>query len=183
MKLYLVAFLAVMLAFSVAAAWTFLFAARRENPALTALPRHKIAGMILGAWIIFFCVPHVMQLLEGSVFASPVLLYVAAVFLTVLIWRFADYHFARGIAVALIYMAYLMLREGYALNPPCYPVFAVLFFLTGSLGIVIGAKPVWLRDWLNAAQKKNTVRLVSGISFAAAAAIFAAALAVVAIFV
>ena len=57
-----------------------------------------------------------MQLLEGSLFASPVLLYVAAVFLTVMIWRFSDYHFARGLAVALIYIAYLMLREGYALN-------------------------------------------------------------------
>ena len=123
-----------------------------------------------------------MQLLEGSVFASPVLLSVAAVFLTVMIWRFSDYHFARGLAVALIYMAYLMLREGYALNPPCYPVFATLFFLTGSLGIVIGAKPVWLRDWLMAAQEKKTVRLVSGGSFAAAAVIYAAALAVVVLF-
>ena len=180
---YLIVLLAAMLVFSLAAAGTFLYAAQRENPALTALPRHKIAGMVLGTWIIFACVPHVMQLLEGSVFASPVLLYTAAVILTVMVWKYSDYHFARGLAVALIYVAYLMLREGYALNPPCYPVFAVLFFLTGTLGIVIGAKPVWLRDWLEAAQKKNTVRLVSGISFAAAAVIYAAALAVVAILV
>ncbi|MBQ7401762.1 MAG: hypothetical protein IJW07_06960, partial [Lentisphaeria bacterium] len=68
------------------------------------------------------------------------------------------------------------------LNPPCYPVFATLFFLTGSLGIVIGAKPVWLRDWLMAAQEKKTVRLVSGTSFAVAAVIYAAALAVVVLF-
>ncbi len=183
MKWYFFTFLAVMLAFSLAAVWVFLLAARRENPALTALPRHKIAGTILGAWIIFSCVPHVMQLLEGSLFASPVLLYAAAVFLTVLIWRFADYHFSRGIAVALIYMAYLMLREGYALNPPCYPVFAVLFFLTGSLGIVIGAKPVLLRNWFEAAQKKNAVRLLSGIFFAVAAVVYAAALVVVALFI
>lgn len=180
MKLYLIAFLAVMLVFSGAAAYLFLIAARRENPAITALARHKIAGSILGIWIIFSCVPHVAQLLEGSLLASPVLLFGAAFFFSFMIWKYADYHFARGIAVALIYMAYLMLREGFALKPPCYPVFAVLFFLTGILGIVIGAKPVWLRDWLIAAQKQKNIRLISGISFAVAALIYAAALAVTA---
>lgn len=176
MFVYLIVLLAAMFVFCLAAAGMFLSAARWKMPALTALPRHKIAGMVLGTWIIFACVPHVMQLLEGSIFASPVLLYAAAVILTVIIWKYSDYHFARGLAVALIYVAYLMLREGYALNPPCYPVFAVLFFLTGTLGIVIGAKPVWLRDWLEAAQKKNTVRLVSGIPFGIAAVVYAVAL-------
>lgn len=180
---YLIVLLAAMLVFSLAAAGTFLYTAQRENPALTALPRQKIAGMVLGTWIIFACVPHVMQLLEGSVFASPVLLYTAAVILTVMVWKYSDYHFARGLAVALIYVAYLMLREGYALNPPCYPVFAVLFFLTGTLGIVIGAKPVWLRDWLETAQKKKVIRLASGIPFGVAAVIYAAALIVVVFFV
>lgn len=182
MYFYLIVLLAAMLAFSLAAAGVFLFVAQRENPALTALPRHKIAGMVLGAWIIFACVPHVMQLLEGSIFASPVLLYAAAVILTVMIWKYSDYHFARGLAVALIYAAYLMLREGYALNPPCYPIFATLFFLTGLLGIVIGSKPVWLRDWLVAAQKKKAVRLISGIPFVLAAVVYTAALVVVVFF-
>ena len=100
MFFWLIVLLSALLAFSIAAACTFLVAARRENPALTALPRHKIAGMILGIWIIFACVPHVMQLLEGSIFASPLLLYSAAVVLTVLIWKYSDYHFARGLAVA-----------------------------------------------------------------------------------
>ena len=182
MFFWLIVLLSALLAFSIAAACTFLVTARRENPALTALPRHKIAGMILGTWIIFACVPHVMQLLEGSIFASPLLLYTAAVVLTVLIWKYSDYHFARGLAVALIYAAYLMLREGYALNPPCYPIFATLFFLTGLLGIMIGSKPVWLRDWLIAAQKKKAIRLVSGIPFAVAAVVYAAALTVVVVF-
>lgn len=181
MKIYLIVFLAVMFLFSAAAAYLFLVAARRENPALTALARNRVFGTILGAWIIFSCVPHVVQLLEGSALASPVLLYAAAAFFTVMIWRFSDYHFSRGIAVALIYMAYLMLREGFALKPPCYPVFAVLFFLTGLLGIVIGAKPVWLRDWLVSAQQKNKVRLLSGIPFAIAAVVFAAGIAAAAV--
>lgn len=177
MKLYLIAFLAVMLLFSVAAAFAFLYAVPREKAWLSALPRHKLAGTVLGGWIIFSCVPHVVQLLEGSVLASPVLLYAVAVFFTWLVWKYSDYHFARGLAVALIYMAYLLLREGYSLQPCGYPVFAVLFFLTGTLGIVIGAKPVWLRDWFAAAQRKNAIRLGSGGGFVLAAIVYTAALA------
>lgn len=171
--------LAGMLLFSGAAAYLFLFAAAREkyHARLTALPRHKIAGTILGAWIIFSCVPHVAQLLEGTVFASLPLLLVFAIFFTVLVWKYVDYHFARGMAAVLIYMAYLLLREGYALRPCGYPLFAVVFFLTGILGIVLAAKPVWMRDWLIAARSKPGVRLASGIPFAVAALLFAAALA------
>ena len=133
------------------------------------IPRLKWAGLVLAAWMIVVCVPHVEQLLEpGSVFVRMNLIPVFAAVLFVLIWLYADYIFARAFAVTCIYGAYLLLREGFAADPPFYPVMACGFFLLGTLGIVIAAKPVWMRDWLRAACGRAWVRYVSGGAFAAA---------------
>ena len=67
--------------------------------------------------------------------------------------------------VAMIFGAYLALREGFGFAVPLYPFVAVCAFLFGLTGIVIGAKPVWLRVWLEKAKEKTWLRYGSCIYF------------------
>ena len=140
---------------------------------LPAFARNRITGAGLGAWMLSVCVPHVEQLFgPDSMFGNPALLWGAAAVLWVLLILYADYLCARALAVVCIFAAYLLLREGNAFRPDGYIVYAVLFFLTGTLGIVIGAKPVWLRDWFEAARNNCRVRWISAGSFGVAALLF-----------
>ena len=46
----------------------------------------------------------------------------------------------------------------YPLNPPGYALLAALVMAAGVIGIVISAKPYWLRDWFRLSFKQPAVR-------------------------
>lgn len=157
---------AAWMVFAFAAAAVFTVFNRKIPTLATALPRERKAGLLLTAILLAALVPHVEELFEPqSVFVQNYLLWIAAVVLFICIMLYADYIFARAIAVTLIFGAYLVLREGFGTNPPLYPLAAVCAFLTGLTGIVIGAKPVWLRAWLENAREKPWLRCVSAVGW------------------
>lgn len=140
----------------------------QKYPALSSdLPRERTYGLILTAILLIALVPHVEELFEPqSVFVQGYLLWIAAVILFVCIMFYADYIFARAIAVAMIFCAYLVLREGFGTHPPIYPLVAACAFLFGLAGILIGAKPVWFRAWLENAKEKSWLRYGTAVCFA-----------------
>jgi len=144
---------------------------------LEKVPRYKWAGLALSAWMLIVCIPHVEQLLmPDSFLVQNHLISIGAAVGFVLIWLYADYIFARSFAAVCIYCAYLLLREGFNADPALYPAMAVCFFALGILGILIAAKPVWMRDWLRAACDTAWVRCAWGSAFALAAVIALAGL-------
>lgn len=160
--------LAVFAAVCFFAAFVFLVSA--ASPAklkkMEAFPRSRVCGTILGALVVFGCVPHIEELLSpDSFFLRGHLLWILAAVLLILAIVYADFLCARALSAALIFFAYLLLREGFAENPPFYPIAAGVFFLLGSAGIVLAAKPCWLRDWIRAAFMKSPVRWISGLLF------------------
>lgn len=138
-----------------------------KYPALAVkLPREKMAGSFLAAVLLIALVPHVEELFEPqSIFVQGYLLWIAAAVLFLCIVMYADFIFARALAVAMIFGAYLALREGFGFAVPLYPFVAVCAFLFGLTGIVIGAKPVWLRVWLEKTKEKTWLRYGSCIYF------------------
>lgn len=149
-----------------AAALFAVFNQKFGNLAVT-LPREKNVGLVLTAILLAALVPHVEELFEPqSIFVQNYLLWGAAVVLFVCIWIYADLIFARAIAVAMIFCAYLALREGFGTNPPLYPLAAACAFLFGLTGICIGGKPIWLRAWLENAREKPWLRYTSAGFFA-----------------
>lgn len=153
--------------FCLSAAYSFLVYA--ANPArlkrLESFPRAKLPGALLTALVIASLIPHIEQLQDAdSILLQYHLLWPLGALFFLLILTYADFLCARALSVCCIFAAYTLLREGFSENPPLYPLLAVCFFLTGLTGIVISAKPVWLRDWLRAAVARRTVRLISGIA-------------------
>lgn len=145
---------------------------------MDALTRSKIAGGLLSILLLTACVPHCEELLGAdSFFVQGNYLRIAVVPILFILVYYADFLFARAFAVACIYAAYVLLREGYAFDDfPLYPLLAVIFFLTGILGIVIGAKPVWMRDWLRKTVVSARARFFSAGAFALAGVIALAGL-------
>lgn len=78
---------------------------------------------------------------------------------------FLNYLFARAAAAILILGAHAVLKAAYPAQLPGYPVLAALLLLAGVIGIVISAKPYWLRDWFRLSFRNSAVRWTSAAFF------------------
>ena len=161
------AVLAIAAAVSLVAAAAFILTVRR-GPAVRALydkiPRECISGTILGAVALHWCIPNIRPIfMPDSPFQTFILpLILVAIVLAAI---FLNYLFARAAAAILILGAHAVLKAAYPAQLPGYPVLAALLLLAGVIGIVISAKPYWLRDWFRLSFRNSAVRWTSAAFF------------------
>ena len=161
------AVLAIAAAVSLVAAAAFILTVRRE-PAVRAvydkIPRERISGTILGAVALIWCIPNIRPIfMPDSPFQALIVpLILVAIVLSAI---FLNYLFARAAAAILILGAHAVLKAAYPAQLPGYPVLAALVLLAGVVGIVISAKPYWLRDWFRLSFRNSAVRWTSAVFF------------------
>ena len=68
-------------------------------------------------------------------------------------------------AAILILGAHAVLKAAYPARLPGYPLLAALVLVAGVIGIVISAKPYWLRDWFRLSFRNPAVRWASAAYF------------------
>lgn len=159
--------LAIAAAVSLAAAAAFILTMRR-GPAVRALyeklPRERVSGTVLTVVALLWCIPNIRPIfMPDSPFQTFVLpLILLAIVLAAI---FLNYLFARAAAAILILGAHAVLKAAYPAQPPGYPVLAALVLLAGVIGIVISAKPYWLRDWFRLSFRNPAVRWASAAYF------------------
>ena len=161
------AVLALAAAVSLAAAAVFILTVRRGaglRAFLDKLPRERISGTVLAAVALLWCVPNIRPIfMPDSPFQTFVLpLILVAIVLAAI---FLNYLFARAAAAILILGAHAVLKAAYPAQLPGYPVLAALVLLAGVIGIVISAKPYWLRDWFRLSFRMPAVRWASAAYF------------------
>jgi len=137
----------------------FLFRGREDIlPKLDKIPRMKIAGIILTAVVLSWCVPHINDILDpDSVFRKAV--YPGFFVLWVLCSAFLDYLFARAFGVFCILLSYTLLNQIFSANIPYSAFSAAACYILGIYGIVISAKPYYFRDTLRFAVTKKYFRI------------------------
>ena len=159
--------LAIAAAVSLAAAAAFILTVRRE-PAMRALydklPRERISGTILGAVALLWCIPNIRPIfMPDSPFQTFILpLILVAIVLAAI---FLNYLFARAAAAILILGAHSVLKSAYPAQLPGYPALAALVLVAGVIGILLSAKPYWLRDWFRLSFRNPAVRWGSAAYF------------------
>ena len=163
----LAAVLYIAAAVSLAAAAVFLLTMRREpavRRTIEKLPRERVSGTVLAVAALLWCVPNIRPIfMPDSPFQNFILpLIILAMVLAAL---FLNYLFARAAAAILILGAHAVLKAGYPANLPGYPVLAALVLIAGVIGIVISAKPYWLRDWFRLSFRSPAVRWASAAYF------------------
>ena len=150
-------------AVSLAAAAVFILTARRE-PAVRGLierlPRERISGTVLSVGALLWCIPNIRPIFmpDSPIQSLVVPLIVLAMVLAAL---FLNYLFARAVSAILILGAHSVLKLGYPAGLPGYRLLAALVLLAGVIGIVISAKPYWLRDWFRLSFRNPAVRWAS----------------------
>lgn len=154
-------------AIALAAAAVFILTVRRDPATfrrIERLPRERVSGTILGAIALLWCIPNIRPIfMPDSPFQNLVLpLILLAIVLAAL---FLNYLFARAVAAILILGAHAVLKMGYPANLPGYPVLAALVLVAGVIGIVLSAKPYWLRDWFRLSFRNSAVRWCSAAYF------------------
>ena len=159
----LVAVLLIAAAVSLAAAVAFILTCSRDprtRRLLEKLPRERISGTVLGTAALLWCIPNISPIFMPE---SPFKDYIVPLILVsiVLAAVFLNFLFARAFAAILILGAHAVLKEGYPANPPGYPVLAALVLVAGTIGIVLSAKPYWLRDWFRLAFRNPFARWTS----------------------
>ena len=121
------------------------------------LTRARVPGAILGFLALMGFLPNVEPMFPMS--SNLFWLVPAAALLTWLCFLYIDYLFARALAGALIVIAHASLAEGYASALPGESIFAVFCFIAGIFGIVISAKPGYLRDLFRKAARVPLLRI------------------------
>ena len=159
--------LAIAAAVSLVAAAAFILTVRRE-PAVRALyeklPRERISGTVLGAVALIWCIPNIRPIFMPD---SPFQMFVVPLILLAIVLAaiFLNYLFARAFAAILILGAHAVLKAAYPAQLPGYPVLAALVLVAGIIGIVLSAKPYWLRDWFRLSFRNPAVRWGSAAYF------------------
>lgn len=132
--------------------------------AVEHLPRERVSGTVLALLVLMWCVPNIRPIfMPDSPFQRLILPLLGVAF--VLSALFLNYLFARASAAVLILGAHAVLKAVYPLNPPGYALLAALVMAAGVIGIVISAKPYWLRDWFRLSFKQPVVRWSSAAFF------------------
>ena len=152
---------------SFAAAAPFILTVRREpavRSMLEKLPRERISGTVLAAIALLWCVPNIRPIFMPD---SPFQVFILPLILVsiVLAAIFLNYLFARAAAAILILGAHSVLKAAYPAQLPGYPVLAALVLIAGVIGILLSAKPYWLRDWFRLSFRNSAVRWGSAAYF------------------
>ena len=161
------AVLAIAAAVSFAAAAAFILTVRRE-PAVRGwyerLPRERVSGTVLTVLALLWCIPNIRPLFMPD---SPFQVFILPLILVAIVLSaiFLNYLFARAAAAILILGAHSVLKAAYPAQLPGYPVLAALVLIAGVIGIVISAKPYWLRDWFRLSFRNPAVRWGSAAYF------------------
>jgi len=159
--------LALAAAVSLLAAAVFILTVRR-GPAMRAfldrLPRERISGTVLAAVALLWCIPNIRPIFMPD---SPFQVFILPLILVAIVLAaiFLNYLFARAAAAILILGAHAVLKAAYPARLPGYPVLAALVLVAGVIGIVISAKPYWLRDWFRLSFRNPAVRWSSAAYF------------------
>ena len=165
MTLSVVLFIAA--AAALAAASVFILTVRRDPATfrrIDKIPRERISGTILGAVALLWCIPNIRPIFMPD---SPFQTFVVPLILLAIVLAaiFLNYLFARAAAAILILGAHTVLKMGYPAQLPGYPVLAALVLIAGIIGIVLSAKPYWLRDWFRLSFRNPAVRWGSAAYF------------------
>ena len=152
---------------SLLAAAVFILTVRRGAAVRTfldKLPRERVSGTVLAAVALLWCVPNIRPIFMPD---SPFQVFILPLILVAIVLAaiFLNYLFARAAAAILILGAHAVLKAAYPAQPPGYPFLAALVLIAGVIGIVISAKPYWLRDWFRLSFRNPAVRWTSAAYF------------------
>ena len=154
-------------AVALAAASVFILTVRRDPATyrrIESLPRERISGTALTVVALLWCIPNIRPIFMPD---SPFQNFILPLILLgiVLAAIFLNYLFARAAAAILILGAHTVLKMGYPAQLPGYPILAALVLIAGIIGIVLSAKPYWLRDWFRLSFRNPAVRWGSAAYF------------------
>lgn len=111
----------------------------------TALPRHRLAGVLLGLLVLCWCAHDGAELLPARYTA---LCWALVPVCAALCYLCLDFLFARSLGGLLVLLSNYLIQHAFAVDCACRPLFALDCLLFGVVGLILLAWPWKLRDWL-----------------------------------
>ncbi len=137
-----------------------------------AVPRERNIGGILAFIALTYSAYHGRYMLEGGLEYLRVYVWVLLPIVTVLVYLFLDYVFARSLGGVLVITAVHLTHEAFSQHLPLRAIFSLDCYLLGTARLFIIGMPWLLRDLLDQVRKNKKVALgfstylvVSGLFF------------------
>ena len=109
------------------------------------LPRNILFGMIIAIIDLAICVPQSRPIVPVWMLSWLIPLACVSAWI---VYQFLDYIFARAFGGFLILLAHYLLFASFLLKVPGKPLFSLLCFGVGTLGIFFCGKPYLMRDYI-----------------------------------
>ena len=136
-------------AFLAVAAYTVGVGARRWPDLHRKLPRSRVFGECLGVVCLVWAAYHVCPMLEGGLEKYRALVKLLVPVVAVLSYFYLDFLFARALGGLLLLVVNSLLQGAFVARVPMRPLFSVLCYAIGFLGLLVIAAPWRLRDLLD----------------------------------
>ena len=146
--------------FFILAAAGLIAAGEKNLPRAERLLRHRALGAVLMLLALAWCIPQVRAVAWS--FLAP-WLWPLAIAATVAAWFYLDNVVARALGGLLIMGAYTFLAFSFASRLATGLPGAVIAWCWGTVGILISAKPCWLRDFLRLGARRPAWRFAAAL--------------------
>lgn len=133
-------------------------AGKNRLPQAERLLRHRILGAVLMLLALAWCIPQIRAVAWN--FLAP-WLWPLAIAATVASYFYLDNVVSRAIGGLLIMGAYTFLAFSFTTRLPTGVYGACIAWFWGIVGILISAKPCWLRDFLRLGARRPLWRMLA----------------------
>lgn len=129
----------------------FGYGTRRWPRCSTVLPRHRIAGEILGVVCLSWAAYYACGMMEGGLVKYRIVIKLLVPVVAVLAYTHLDFLFARAFGGFLLLAVNVLLHGAFTVAVPFRPFYSVMCYGVGIAGLFLVAAPWVMRDMLSRA--------------------------------
>ena len=130
----------------------------REPDLFRRLPRARILGAVVAVVCLVWSAYHVCLMLEGGLVKFRVIVKLLVPVIAILAYTHLDYLFTRALGGLVVLVVNHLLHAAFVVHLPGRPVFALVCYLLGLLGLLLVAAPWHFRDALERAAESGRYR-------------------------
>jgi len=128
------------------------------------LPRDRKMAVVLVFLCLLWCVPHAKPIVWDWMLPW---LYPLAITFSILGFLFLDYLFARAVGGFFILLTYYFVHKAFDFHTPVLPLFVIMCWALGILGLFFSGKPHLCRDFIRKLAKSSRIRYTTVAYFSA----------------
>lgn len=159
----------VLLIFS---SWFIFSKISKSDTLWKSVPRERKLGGVLAFIALAYSAYHGRYMLENGLEYLRVYVWVALPIVTIMVYLFLDYVFARALGGFLVVAAVQLTHQAFIEQIILRPLFSLNFYIVGTIGLFLIGMPWILRNQLERCKNSSTVAYSTSLSLLISGSLF-----------